>query len=51
MKRELQWEPAVDVETGLRITVEWYLENTDWWQAILDRGFKQDRLGKAEPAK
>lgn len=51
MKRELQWEPAVDVETGLRKTVEWYLENTNWWQSILDRGFKQDRIGKMEPAK
>ena len=43
---QLDWEPSVTVEQGLRRTVEWYLDNQDWWQALLDRGFKQEvRLG------
>ncbi|WP_437186645.1 dTDP-glucose 4,6-dehydratase [Planctomicrobium sp. SH668] len=42
----LNWEPSVTVEEGLRSTVEWYLNNRDWWQTVLDRGFQQDqRLG------
>lgn len=28
---ELGYEPAVDFETGLGLTIDWYLENIDWW--------------------
>ena len=30
---------------GLRKTVRWYLDNRDWWQAILDRGYRAERVG------
>lgn len=44
--KELNWTPSVTVEEGLKLTVQWYLENREWWQAVLDRGFKQEvRLG------
>ena len=26
----LDWEPQVDFESGMRQTVDWYLENRDW---------------------
>ena len=42
MARELGWTPSVTVEAGLKLTVQWYLENQDWWQTLLQRGFKQD---------
>lgn len=45
IKNELGWAPSVDVDEGLALTVRWYLENEDWWRAILDRGFRQERLG------
>jgi len=45
IKQELGWEPAETFETGLRKTVEWYLANPDWWQAILDGSYQLDRLG------
>lgn len=28
---ELGYKPAVDFETGLGLTIDWYLNNTDWW--------------------
>ena len=28
---ELGYKPAVDFETGLGLTIDWYLENIDWW--------------------
>jgi dTDP-glucose 4,6-dehydratase len=34
--KELGWQPQVPFEEGLRKTVEWYLQNTQWVQAILD---------------
>jgi dTDP-glucose 4,6-dehydratase len=34
--KELRWRPQVPFEEGLRKTVEWYLQNTQWVQAILD---------------
>jgi dTDP-glucose 4,6-dehydratase len=33
--RELDWQPKYNLEEGLKKTVEWYLENTDWLQAII----------------
>ena len=31
---ELGWEPSVDFSTGLAQTVQWYLDNRDWWEKI-----------------
>ena len=35
IKQELGWTPQVTVEEGLRLTVQWYLENQDWWRPLL----------------
>ncbi|MEK6204213.1 MAG: dTDP-glucose 4,6-dehydratase [Amylibacter sp.] len=43
---ELGWRPSVTLEQGLERTVQWYLENQDWWQALLDREGVGQRLGK-----
>lgn len=45
IERELGWRPRESFESGLRKTVRWYLDNRDWWQAILDRGYRAERLG------
>ncbi|MEK7449485.1 MAG: dTDP-glucose 4,6-dehydratase [Planctomycetota bacterium] len=34
IKRELGWQPKYKFEEGLRKTIQWYLENRDWWQRI-----------------
>ena len=34
IRLELGWEPALDLEKGLRDTVEWYLDSTEWMDAI-----------------
>jgi dTDP-glucose 4,6-dehydratase len=38
-KRELGYAPARDLATGLRATLDWYLVNTRWWQALLGRDY------------
>lgn len=46
IERELGWMPAETFESGLRKTVQWYLDNKEWWQAVLDGSYYLQRLGK-----
>ena len=43
---ELGWEPRETPETGLRKTVQWYLDNESWWRAVLDGSYRLERLGQ-----
>jgi len=45
MERELFWKPQETVETGLRKTVAWYLENESWWSRVLNGAYRLERLG------
>lgn len=45
IERELGWRPEESFETGIRKTVEWYLENLDWCRAVLGDSQKLERLG------
>ena len=45
IQRELGWKPAVDFETGMAQTVDWYLANGPWVQRILDGSYALQRLG------
>jgi dTDP-glucose 4,6-dehydratase len=45
IREELGWRPSVTVDEGLRKTVRWYLDNTAWWQALLDRDGVGTRQG------
>ena len=45
IRSELGWSPSVTVEEGLRRTVQWYLENEDWWKALQARHGVGQRLG------
>jgi dTDP-glucose 4,6-dehydratase len=45
IERELGWVPEETFETGLRKTVQWYLDNTDWWGRVLSGEYRLERLG------
>ena len=45
IRRELGWEPREQADSGLRKTVRWYLQNREWWLAILDGSYRLERLG------
>lgn len=38
-ERDLGYAPARDLAQGLRATIDWYLANTRWWQALLGRDY------------
>jgi dTDP-glucose 4,6-dehydratase len=43
--RELGWKPRETFETGLRKTVQWYLDNPEWWGDIRSGRYRGERLG------
>lgn len=45
LKRELGWEPKQDRVSGFRKTVQWYLDNSSWWENILSGGYRLERQG------
>lgn len=45
IRTELGWRPSVTLEQGLLRTVEWYLDNEDWWRALQNRDGVGQRLG------
>ncbi|WP_282026883.1 dTDP-glucose 4,6-dehydratase [Limimaricola cinnabarinus] len=50
IRQELGWQPSVTVEEGLRRTVEWYLDNEDWWRPLQARDGVGARLGTGRGA-
>ena len=45
IERELGWVPEETFETGLRKTVQWYLDNTSWWERVLSGAYRMERIG------
>jgi dTDP-glucose 4,6-dehydratase len=45
IERELGWVPEETFESGLRKTVQWYLENTSWWKRVLSGAYRMERMG------
>jgi dTDP-glucose 4,6-dehydratase len=45
---ELNWKPEETFESGIRKTVEWYLNNQEWWSRVLDGSYTRERLGTEE---
>ena len=45
IQKELGWFPSESFYTGIKKTVEWYLENETWWRNIQDQKYNQERLG------
>jgi dTDP-glucose 4,6-dehydratase len=52
--RELGWQPVVDFQSGLKQTIQWYVENRPWWERLRSGSFRSyyrrqygDRLAQA----
>jgi len=45
VRKELGWRPDHDLESGLRETVRWYLENREWCASVQSGTYDRGRLG------
>lgn len=45
IERELGWTPEETFETGIKATIEWYLNNMDWVEAVTEKNYNLERLG------
>ena len=45
MQAELGWQPEETFESGLRKTVQWYLDNKIWWERVLSGAYRLQRIG------
>lgn len=43
---ELGWVPEETFESGLRKTVQWYLDNREWWERVLSGAYRLERIGE-----
>ena len=45
IKNEINWSPFYTFEKGLEETVDWYINNEEWWENILNKNYNLERLG------
>ncbi|MBO1923000.1 dTDP-glucose 4,6-dehydratase [Thiomicrorhabdus sp. 6S3-12] len=45
IERELGWKPQETFESGIRKTVQWYLDNVAWCRRVQDGSYQRERLG------
>lgn len=45
---KLNWTPTETFDSGIRKTVEWYLNNMEWCSRVQDGSYQRERLGAGE---
>ena len=41
IERELHWEPEYSFDTGIPVTIDWYLKNREWWEHIISGEYQK----------
>lgn len=41
IERELGWKPKYTFDTGIRQTIQWYLDNRTWWENIISGDYRK----------
>ncbi len=47
LQNELGWSPSETFDSGMRRTVQWYLDNGDWVKRVMDGSYRGERLGQS----
>lgn len=45
IESELGWVPLESFNSGLRKTIQWYLDNPEWWERVLSGEYRLERIG------
>ena len=45
LETELGWKAQENFDTGIRRTIQWYLDNAWWWKPIREKKYAGERLG------
>ena len=45
IKNELNWEPTIEWNQGFEKTIDWYLDNREWWMPLISKKIFGDRIG------
>lgn len=45
IQKELGWVPEETFESGIKKTVQWYLDNLEWCRHVQDGSYQRERLG------
>ena len=45
IKNDLGWNPKETFESGMKKTINWYINNESWWRKIQKKTYSQERLG------
>ncbi len=45
IQNQLGWKPDETFDSGIRKTVQWYLDNLDWCRRVQDGSYQRERLG------
>ena len=48
IQKELDWVPDETFESGIRKTIQWYLNNNEWCQHVQDGSYQRERLGNSK---
>ena len=48
IRSELGWKPRHTFESGLRRTIQWYLDNRSWCDVVTKQSYQRERLGRLE---
>jgi dTDP-glucose 4,6-dehydratase len=49
IKQQLGWQPRQNFESGLALTVDWYLDNLGWVKNVQSGKYRRERLGLFAP--
>ena len=45
IKNKIGWRPSLSFDSGLDLTIEWYLKNTEWWEDLYKNKIFIERQG------
>jgi dTDP-glucose 4,6-dehydratase len=48
IQRELGWQPEETFKSGIRKTIQWYLDNLEWCRRVQDGSYQRERLGVSD---